>query len=551
MTPYLPLFVALAWHMLVCLTGTDGQLQWRRLPITSSVSPPVRKDMGVGYDDEKRILYVYGGRGRTSGSDLWIYNLTSQAWRQLNYIGNGPAARFSMVSGYSAISKQFVVATGELIPRAKRFANDIWSYNITTNRWTELPARGTVPHPRYGATGGLHTNGTSLYVTHGFSRRRYSDTLRYDLSSNRWYTEFGGTNPYSATLPKPRCLQGGTMVTPDETVLYGGCLSGGQSGGPCPSVDSWAKQRGSTWREMKECPSARMFSGMAPWPMKTRTVVMFGGLEKRAGLISNKEGLRNEVDVLDIASGQWKRVTTEGDAQHGVPAWRVGLHLIATRNSVLLYGGDPQVDSYVWELTGDIDLAPSAGKCGPHWFAWPHLHGLFMILSWGFLLQAGAFIARYFRDYKPPLWFKLHQALQISGVVVSTLGVVFVLPGTLAVPNFAHTIIGVLILLWSIQQTINGIKRPHKEDPPTKTRQHWEVFHKCGGRLFLILALINIFLGLYLVMAPAAVIIIWSVFFGLLVIAYAVFEYRLQHQRTAAPGPAKFSPSSVSVARTS
>ena len=37
---------------------------------------------------------------------------------------------------------------------------------------------------------------------------------------------------------------------------------------------------------MKECPSARMFSGMAPWPMKTRTVVMFGGLEKRAGLIS-------------------------------------------------------------------------------------------------------------------------------------------------------------------------------------------------------------------------------------------------------------------------
>ena len=73
-----------------------------------------------------------------------------------------------------------------------------------------------------------------------------------------------------------------------------------------------------------------------------------------------------------------------------------------------------RVDSYVWELTGDIDLAPSAGKCGPHWFAWPHLHGLFMILSWGFLLQAGAFIARYFRDYKPPLWFKLHQALQVS-----------------------------------------------------------------------------------------------------------------------------------------
>ena len=69
-------------------------------------------------------------------------------------------------------------------------------------------------------------------------------------------------------------------------------------------------------------------------------------------------------------------------------------------------------------------------------------------------------------------------------------------------------------------------RRPHK-DPPSQKRVYWEYFHKFGGRLFLLLALINIFLGLYLVMAPAAVVIVWSIFFGLLVVAYGWFEYQL------------------------
>ena len=64
------------------------------------------------------------------------------------------------------------------------------------------------------------------------------------------------------------------------------CFSGGRSGGTCPGVDSWSKQRGSAWRQMKLCPSARQFSGLAPWPFSPRTVMMFGGQESRASLIS-------------------------------------------------------------------------------------------------------------------------------------------------------------------------------------------------------------------------------------------------------------------------
>ena len=206
------------------LSQSSAVLQWRRLPNNGSVVPPGRRDYGAGYDNVNNVLYIFGGRGSTSGDDLWRYDLNSNNWTRLVPTGRLPPKRFSMVSGYSSRLELFVIATGELLPRAKKFAKDIWAYSPVSNSWTELPARGTPPEARYGATGGLHMNGTSFYVTHGFSRRRYSNTLRYDLVQRRWFTEFSGTHPYSATQPKPRCLQGGTMVSADETMFYGGCL---------------------------------------------------------------------------------------------------------------------------------------------------------------------------------------------------------------------------------------------------------------------------------------------------------------------------------------
>lgn len=75
---------------------------------------------------------------------------------------------------------------------------------------------------------------------------------------------------------------------------------------------------------------------------------------------------------------------------------------------------ETRIMSDLWLLGGNIQGAQEAGSCGPKWFLYAHLHGLFMILSWGILLQAGAFIARYFRQFDP-LWFKLHRAFQVGG----------------------------------------------------------------------------------------------------------------------------------------
>eukprot|EP00117_Sycon_ciliatum_P029084 scpid63705/ scgid0791/ Putative ferric-chelate reductase 1 homolog len=534
-----PLLVAVALLLgTLFLPTCRSQLTWTSLTETQSLTrPSARHDFGFGYDPDKNTAYLFGGIADDGiKNDLWSLNLTSATWNRLgDAITPQPPARFSMLSGVYTQGPDtlFVISTGQGSGRV--FFNDIWAYSVTAGSWKQLAKRGDVPDTRYGAAGGLHVNGTSFYVSHGFSNRRHSDTSRYDMREQRWIRIFSGASKYSSTKPHPRCRVGTTMAGVDEPVLYGGCLSGGFSGGPCPSVDSWALRGGAEWKRMEDCAAPSQFSGMARWPGGDGKVVMFGGLETDRSIITSKTSEYNEVDYLVTSSGAWKRLATTG-ADGSVPSLRHSHGMITitrggTRTGVLVWGGvnseQGNLDD-MWLLTGNPETADTVGSCGPTWFLYMHLHGFFMIISWGILLIAGVFIARYFRD-KDPLWFKLHRGLQIAGASLSFLGIILVFPGTRAVPNFAHGLIGALILIFSIQQIINGLMRPHKgEGEPPKKRVYWEYWHLWGGRLFLVLGAINISLGVYLILAPAAVIAIWFVIFAAWIVAFVVFEIKLQ-----------------------
>jgi len=72
--------------------------------------------------------------------------------------------------------------------------------------------------------------------------------------------------------------------------------------------------------------------------------------------------------------------------------------------------------------------------------------------------------------------------------------------------------------------------RPHKKADGTRTRGRfiWELFHKNVGRLGLILALINITLGLFLAVAPVEAWAVWFALLGTFVLLYLAMEVRLQ-----------------------
>ena len=73
------------------------------------------------------------------------------------------------------------------------------------------------------------------------------------------------------------------MISPDELIIFGGCLSGGMTGGPCPSSDSWLfsyiKNR---WEKIDASNIApRSYSSMASLISDgyRKSAVMFSGLQ--------------------------------------------------------------------------------------------------------------------------------------------------------------------------------------------------------------------------------------------------------------------------------
>jgi hypothetical protein len=59
----------------------------------------------------------------------------------------------------------------------------------------------------------------------------------------------------------------------------------------------------------------------------------------------------------------------------------------------------------------------------------------------------------------------------------------------------------------------------------------WEIYHINAGRLALLLALINISLGVFLAVVPYTAWVIWFVMFALWVTVLIVMEIRLQYHR--------------------
>ena len=86
-----------------------------------------------------------------------------------------------------------------------------------------------------------------------------------------------------------------------------------------------------------------------------------------------------------------------------------------------------------------------------------------------------------------------------------------------------------LIIIMFNFPTVLYCSRPHKHPDGTKStgRFIWELFHKNIGRLGLILALINISLGLLLAVTPVGVWATWFALLGLFIILYVVMEIRL------------------------
>ena len=524
------------------LTSNSDPLTWRQVT-SNSPSPPPLELPGLGFYAARNQIILFGGRGAGGTTNaLWICTLQQMGnssetcnWNR-PFTTNIPPGRFSMVSGVYEKEGLFIIATGE--GSGRTHYNDIWYYDLNgSGGWNEVDIEGGRPSVRYGAVGGIHHEGDLFSVSHGFARAgRTSDTFVMnvtELRSNtakRWQQAAGPYSSYVVSGPHPRCLAAGTMISPTVLVMYGGCLNSPSfgAGGPCPSYDSWRIDfTQGVWERLPECISPRFFVAMSY--LGNNTAVLFAGNPRGLNVPSVASGpyLPDEIDVLDLeTSSKWTRrsaLTLSGD----YPIWREKHSMTTGNGKAYMFGGE---DFYTEERLGDLwSIQGSYVEnydigCPNHFFSIPMMHGILMFLGWGVFLQAGAFIARYLR-FKAPLWFHLHRIFQVTGLALAVIGFILGFFQT-SIPLFVHGALGILIMVIGVQQPINGFFRPHiKEGEKPKLRRIiWSYFHVYSGRIALILAIVNISLGFFLILAPSY---IWGLWFAMLIglaILYVVFE---------------------------
>ncbi|XP_062595774.1 uncharacterized protein LOC134257148 [Saccostrea cucullata] len=536
------------WLFSVLVQSVDS-LEWSSVTVSGGSTPSARRDMALGYFQTQSKLVVFGGRGGPILDDTWEFDIAGGTWADKSTTTR-PGARFSMV--YGVVGNFLYITTGE--GPGKLFYNDVWRFDVTTSTWTQVSTTGTPPSVRYGAVGGVYPGSPLLYVNLGFAGKRYFDTLVLNTSTNQWSTRFceGFCHPYDPNYPHARCLHSGAVIDANRLAIFGGCLSGGQTGGPCPAGDSWIfKSAEQEWTELPPCASPRTYSSMALLPEVNgqKRVVLYGGIENDRQVIQTSEAPADTVAVLDADSMSWTyRKTTTSSS---FPAKRASAAMVSTATGIYLFGGmnteTKAVMNDIWFLSGNSSSADQAAivECASIFTNFPLVHGILMFLGWGVCLVWGTFIARYFSS-SGTTWFLLHRIFQVSGLVLSVIGLVM---GIVAVQfdhfKFAHGAIGIIIMLLGLSQPFNALIRPHRpEEGEKKTlkRRIWELFHHNIGRVAVALALVNISLGVFLALAHTAVWALWFVYLIIIILVFLFFELlkiEVVHEKLSAILPLK------------
>jgi hypothetical protein len=240
----------------------------------------------------------------------------------------------------------------------------------------------------------------------------------------------------------------------------------------------------------------------APWPAVGHGSPQGSPTFNPFGLAFQAAGLTWTVDLCQLDSDGDGRTNGE---ELGDPdcVWQPGT--IPTRTTAITHPGfetlfDQQEEEQTASPQGDANVAVEPLSL-PTWLT---VHIVCMMLSWGLVLPVGALMAISFRGLLQTnvMWFKLHIALQLTGVALSIAG--FVVAFTNIASHFkdTHQIMGTVVFAGGLYQAAQGFVRPHrpaKGETATTIRKVWEICHKGFGRIVIILAWVNIFLGAKLV----------------------------------------------------
>ncbi|KAH9951683.1 hypothetical protein B0H21DRAFT_783424 [Amylocystis lapponica] len=379
-------------------------LQWINLTslLGGAYPAPPLKDATIGYDDETRLLLIFGGESSQGfpQSETYFLDLDTLTWINRPApspdLAAGPSARTAAITGYDSAASY---RRGQLVVGGKASdgtaLSDVWEYSYNAGFWSQVNLSPGGPSPRWGAAGGndrrtpvvqdqfLATPNNSLYLAGGVdgtSVSPLSDVWRLNvtgtLSSNSVNTVEGSWEQItiSASNIPSKVGVAGAVVSQgaEQIVAIGGCTTTNATDSSYADPDSYIiNVQAQNVQAPKACPAARTGGTVVPnflgpsSSFGSQMLYMLGTVN--ASLWDDGGGLeKGEVDILRIDTGAWSRILPAGDpgTNGGSPAYpspRQGASavtfsqtLVGTSRDIgadtLVFGGRDASGNYLSEL---------------------------------------------------------------------------------------------------------------------------------------------------------------------------------------------------------
>jgi len=172
--------------------------------------------------DRGRAL-LFGGFPRNN--ELWSYDLQNDSWTEVTPASNNPTPR-CLHSALIDHARNEMIVYGGLNGGFTPDLDDVWTYDLVSGTWTERVA-ASPPGDRYGHVAAIDPPNDRMIVFGGLKREHFipldvNDLWEYDLQNDTW-TRI----EQNGLVPSPRQFARGAAL-PDASgmILFGGRSEG-------------------------------------------------------------------------------------------------------------------------------------------------------------------------------------------------------------------------------------------------------------------------------------------------------------------------------------
>ena len=195
--------------------------QWAEIAVTGT-RPAARFGHTLVFDSVRRRVVVFGGQSAGFFSDVWAYSITAGAWSQLSPNDAGPNRRYGHSGIYDTARDRLVISHG--FTDEGRF-DDTWAFDFSNNTWRDIspasnrPVRRCLHHAAHDQANGR------MYLYGGcaspFGPCPLGDLWSFDLTQNRW------TQIATTTAPPARQHYGMEFdAVRGRLIIFGGSGNG-------------------------------------------------------------------------------------------------------------------------------------------------------------------------------------------------------------------------------------------------------------------------------------------------------------------------------------